>query len=87
MEDHQLDALIGEISRLRKELEPLLEVKDLNLIADELKNIRVIMAADLLLKTYQHTEDADSHLVQWPITELIDVVQNIDYHPDETTSS
>lgn len=55
-------------------------------IAYELEKIRVIMAADLLLKTYQHIEE-DTGLVKNPISDLIDVVQDLNYFPDEPTSS
>jgi hypothetical protein len=65
MDDYQVEGLVLEIRR----------------ISDELKNIRVLMAADLLLKTYQHTEEDEGEIltVTHPITDLIDTVQELKY--------
>ena len=76
MDDYQAEGLatgLGHIAR------------DIRAVENELKNIRVIMAADVVLKTFQHVDKNDC--TRWTLSDLIDMVQGMDYHPDEPTSS
>ena len=67
MDDYQAEGLATGLSHI---------ARDLRAVEDELKKIRMLMSADLLLKTYQHTEEDD--IVKWPIGRLLDIVETCD---------
>ena len=72
MDDHQVEGLATGLSHI---------ARDLRAVEGELKKIRLLMAADLVLKTYEHTEEGGIKVTH-PISELIDTVQELEYDYD-----